>query len=406
MNSKRAARIIAIILALIMLFSVILSAVSVLTAGALSTQAEIDKLRAESKEHERRKQEIQSRINTIEYERMTELAKKSVLDDRIILTSQEIENTVNMIELYGVLIVEKEGEVVDALAREETQLELYRQRVRDMEENGVISYLEILFDSTSFSDLLARMDFVYDIMHADEKTYNDLQKARRDTITAKENLEATKVELEDEKVLQQAKQVELEAQLEEANAVIEALNLTIEGEKELYAIESAAAARANKDINAKVAEMEKEAARKKAQQANAVKGTGELGWPVPGYRTISSPYGMRIHPVYRVFRQHTGVDIGAPHGTKVVAADTGTVIISDYNSTYGNYVVISHGASINGKTVTTLYAHLSSRSVKVGNVVQKGDKVGLVGSTGVSTGPHLHFEVTIGGSRVDPAKYL
>ena len=406
MNSKKSARIIAIILALIMAVSIIIGAVSALTAGAVATQAEIDRLKSEKKEFERKKQEVQSRINTIEYDKMTAVAKKSVLDERIIITGMEIENITETIDYYGVLIVEKEAEVVHAKAREDAQLLLYKRRVRDMEENGVISYLEIVFDSTSFSDLLARLDFVTDIMQADEKAYNDFIKACLDTIEATEVLKRTKLEMEDEKVLLQEKQLELESELDQANLLIAQIEANLESERALYDELRAEADAIQRDINAKEEERRREAEKIRLQKMNAVLGTGDLMWPVPGYREITSEFGVRLHPIFRVYRQHTGIDIGAPHGAKVVAADTGTVIISDYNSSYGNYIVISHGASINGKNVTTLYAHLSSRGVREGAVVVKGDTIGRIGSTGVSTGPHLHFEVSIAGSRVNPRWYL
>jgi murein DD-endopeptidase MepM/ murein hydrolase activator NlpD len=131
----------------------------------------------------------------------------------------------------------------------------------------------------------------------------------------------------------------------------------------------------------------------------SVVGTGQLVWPVNG--TITSRFGVRQHPVFGDMRFHGGIDIGAAHGTTVVAADAGSVIISTYNSSYGNYIVISHG---NG--MTTLYAHLSTRSVSVGDSVSRGQQIGRVGSTGVSTGPHLHFEVSVNGTRVNPSAHL
>ena len=275
-----------------------------------------------------------------------------------------------------------------------------------MEENGVISYLEIVFASSSFSDLLARMDFVTDIMKADERTYNDLIQAKLDTEAAEEELKRTKLEMEDEKVQLEEKQLELEGQLDEANALIETIEDNLETERELYAETRAEEDRIQAEINKKVAELEREQERLRQAQADKVRGTGTFKWPVPGYSTITSGFGIRPHPVFRVLRQHTGIDIGAPHGASVIAADTGTVITSSYNSSYGHYIVISHGNIINGKNTTTLYAHLSSRGVKEGDKVIKGDVIGRVGSTGVSTGPHLHFEVSIGGERVNPQKYL
>ncbi|MCL2151577.1 MAG: peptidoglycan DD-metalloendopeptidase family protein [Oscillospiraceae bacterium] len=402
MNNRRSVRIIAIVLAFLMLFTVLWAVIDAVRVSARVTQAEIDRLKEEKKEYERKKREIQSRINTIDFERMTEIAKKQVLDDRIMLTGMEIDNIVETIEFYGTLILEKEGEVVAAQIRENEQLRNYKKRVRDMEENGVISYFEIIFDSTSFSDLLARLDFVGDIMQADEKIYNDLIIASEETKAAKITLEQAKRDMEDEKTLQENTQLELEEQLEQANALIEKIEADLESERALRASVEADEEKIQKEINQKVEELRREQEKARAASASSrIKGTGQLMWPVPSSRSVSSGFGMRLHPVYKVYRQHTGIDIPAKHGSNIVAADSGTVITSAYNSSYGNYIVISHG---NG--ITTLYAHMSSRKVKEKDTVSKGQVIGLVGSTGVSTGAHCHFEVSINGSRVNPLNYV
>ena len=410
MRNRLFARIVAIILAVIMLLSVFWVVLDALTASAANvTQSEINKLKDKKKEFQRRKRELQSEINAIEFEKKGEVAKKNVLDDRIMLTGMEIENINETIEFYVTLIYEKELEVVAAQDKEADQLKAYKKRVRDMEENGAISYLEIIFDSASFSDLLARLDFVGDIMQADEKIYNELTRAKEETLAAKEDLKQTKLEMEEEKVLQLGLQLELEKQLEEAEKLIADINAELESERALHAEVEAEEEKIQREINQKEAELKRqqeEEARKAlaAKSATAsvrVKGSGVLGWPVPSCGSISSGYGTRYHPIYKVYRKHQGVDIGGGYGANIVAADSGTVITSAYSSSYGNYVVISHG---NG--MTTLYAHMSSRKVKEGASVTKGQLIGLIGSTGVSTGPHLHFEVSINGSRVNPANYL
>ena len=401
MKSRRFARFIAILLAVLMALTLIYSAIATLTAGAVPTQAEIDRLREEKREYERRKLEIQSQINTIEFERMTEVAKKSVLDDQIMLTGLEIDNLSETIDYYILLISEKELEVLVAQNKEDAQLRLYKNRVRDMEENGVISYIEILFDSTSFSDMLARLDFVGDIMRADEMLYYNLIDAKNETEAAKAVLEDTKLEMEEELEQREDKQKELELQLDNANELIKQIEASLDTENALYLEVDAEARRIQQEINEKVEALRREEERKQLEEANRVRGSGELKWPIPSGGVITSGFGLRPHPVFKVNRQHWGIDIGAPHGANVVAADTGTVITSDYNSSYGNYIVINHG---NG--MTTLYAHLSSRQVSAGNRVEKGQVIGLVGSTGVSTGPHLHFEVSVNGQRVNPERYL
>jgi len=403
--NRKIIRIIAIILALVMLFSIGWMLLDAIAASARVTQAEINKLREEKNQYQKRKQEIQSSINTIEFERMTEVAKKTVLDERISLTGLEIDNITAIIEQYVFLIIEKELEVVDAKDREDAQFKHYKTRVRDMEENGVISYLEIIFDSTSFSDLLARIDFVGDIMRADELTYNNLIKARQETEAAEEALRQAKLEMEEEKAALEAKNEELAEQLTEANALIAAIEANLETEQALYQEVAAEEARLQREINAKAEELRKQQEADRQAAIGKVTGTGQLSWPVPSSGYISSGYGIRMHPVFRVMRQHWGIDIGAAHGASVIASDSGRVITSAYNSSYGNYIVISHG-NVNGVTMTTLYAHLSSRKVSEGANVVKGQVIGLVGSTGVSTGPHLHFEVTVNGSRVNPQSRL
>jgi murein DD-endopeptidase MepM/ murein hydrolase activator NlpD len=135
------------------------------------------------------------------------------------------------------------------------------------------------------------------------------------------------------------------------------------------------------------------------ERAGAVVGTGQFVWPVNG--RVSSPFGYRIHPIFHVRKMHTGIDLSAGMGTPIKAADSGTVVQAGWRGGYGKCVVISHG---NG--VATLYAHQSVISVSVGDTVERGQAIGNVGSTGYSTGAHLHFEVRVDGSPVDPMRYL
>ena len=424
MKNKQFIRVVAVVLSIIMLMSVAMIAITVLvgaTASARVTQAQIDELRSEKRDLERQRREIQAEINTIEFERMTEILKKDVLDRRIMLTSLEIDNINAVIAYYELLIREKEYEVFLAQQREGAQLDKFKTRVRDMEENGIITYLEIIFDSTSFFDMLARIDFVSDIMRADEATHQSLIDAKNETEAAKDDLEQTKTELDEEKEYLEIKEKELEAQHEEAEALIltieDELNSSLELRDKVQAEENRvlgeiATAVAALEAQRQEEERQRRLREQQAQQSSrsgggggsgmstgSAGGTGELMWPASG--TITSGFGQRLHPVFGYWSNHSGIDIGAPHGASVVAADSGTVITSVYNSSYGNYIVICHG---NG--VQTLYAHLSTRSVSVGAIVSRGQQIGLVGSTGISTGPHLHFEVIVNGSRVNPMNRL
>jgi len=416
MSNKKFVRIMAIVLAFLMLLSVMMIALSALadaSATARVTQGHINRLRDERRDYERRRREIEARINTIEFERMAEIARKEILDDRIALTGMEIENIQQSIYQFSRLIREMEYEVIVAQNREDEQLQRFRRRVRDMEENGFISLLEIIFDSTSFADLLARIDFVGDIMRADENSYIALQEARAETLEAKGELEDIRTELYEEENQLEIKFAELEEQLEEANQLIKRIEEDLEAQRALEAHVRAEEDRVLREINAAVAELDRQRELERQRRARAaarsgggggggggtVVGTGELVWPTAG--SVTSPFGVRFHPVHRRMIQHSGIDIGAPHGQAIVAADSGTVITSTFNSSYGNFIVISHG---NG--MSTLYAHLSTRQVSVGDTVTRGQQIGLVGSTGVSTGPHLHFEVIVNGTRVNPMSRL
>jgi murein DD-endopeptidase MepM/ murein hydrolase activator NlpD len=411
MKSKTT-KIIAIVLALAMLLSVVIAAVTTLFVDARVTQAEIDRLREEHRDYQRRIQQVQSVINSIDFEMRTETAKKQVLDDRIVLTGYKIENLLEIISHYGVLIGEMEIEVDRAIADEEAQLERYQRRVRNMEENGSIRYLEIIFNFRSFSDLLARIDMIGEIMRNDERLYHDLINARNETIAARDRLEETRAGLEEERVLLGELETQLLIQLDEAHEIIESLQANREAEAEMRREFEASANRIQEDINRQVAELERQQAAERAAAAAAaarnqaavpisVVGTGQLVWPVPSSGRVTSPFGTRVHPVFGTIRNHRGIDIAADHGAAVVAADSGTVITSAFDSSYGHFVVIAHGS---GRT--TLYAHLSSRRVSRGDTVQRGQTIGLIGSTGISTGPHLHFEVSQNGVRVNPMNFF
>jgi murein DD-endopeptidase MepM/ murein hydrolase activator NlpD len=222
----------------------------------------------------------------------------------------------------------------------------------------------------------------------------------------------TRTEMDEEKARLEEREAELLEQLKEAQEIILRLEANLETNRQLHdqfrEDEREVQAEINRQVNALARQQELERQQRLREQQNrqnrqttagTVTGTGQFVWPVSG--TITSQFGTRRHPVFGDMRFHGGIDIGAPHGTTVVAADSGSVIISTYNSSYGNYVVISHG---NG--ITTLYAHLSTRSVSVGDTVSRGQQIGRIGSTGVSTGPHLHFEVSVNGTRVNPRNYL
>ena len=396
---------IACVLALLIACSALLgnTAVNKLSANAAS----ISSLESKKSAIKQQRDEISAKINSLEFEQMTTLAQKEVLDEQVMLTQNEIAAITEQIEEYKVLIKEKQAEVAEARERENAQWELYLERIRSMEEQGVISYFEILFGASSFSDFLSRVDFVSEVIQYDEVIYQNYVDARNATIAAQVKLTEAKHEQEMKKVELDAAEAELEEQVAEAAAVLAKLENDIAASEALYAQLREEENRIQNQINELVASQN--AANNSSSggsssggssSGGSVVGTGSLMWPATS-KLVTSQFGGRNAPTAGASTNHKGIDIGAGYGTKVSAADSGTVIMAQYNGGYGNCVVINHG---NG--MTTLYGHMSQINVSVGQSVSKGDSVGLVGSTGVSSGPHLHFEVSVNGSRVNPLNYF
>lgn len=395
-----------IILVAIMLASLVFAAVG--SAFAVS-QSEIDSLEDQKSEIASQKKSLASQISELESEQAAMIDLKAALDEQNELTAAEIVIINSQIEVYDQLVAIKEVELDEALANEEMHRLRYLARLRAMEEYGDLSYLSILFEATSFADLLSRIDNISEIVEADNRIEEEYRIAREQVVTAKAAYEETLLECETAKAELEAKKAQLELEIEEAYQRINDLEADIqeyEAEFDAYAAEEASL---SSQITSMIAELEaqQEAAKKAAAENGTtytyVVGSGVLKWPVPSatYLKISSPYGWRIHPIFKTNKFHAGIDISASSGTTIVAADDGTVITATYSSSYGNYVVISHG---NG--MSTLYAHQSKIAVSVGQAVTKGQTIGYVGSTGWSTGPHLHFEVRINGSTTDPMGYL
>ncbi len=376
---------------------VIALSLSVLTPALAVSQADINNLKDKQQQISAAKTELQTQITQLDTQISTLMERKKALDEQNELAQQEIELINEQIDLYNKLIEQKAKELEEAKAAEAEQKEALRVRMRSMEENGSLSYLAVVFEASSFSDLLSRIDFISEIMKYDKQLEDAYIAARQHVEDVKAEYEATKAEHEATKLELEQKKAELEASINEGTALIIALEADVEGYRTQFAASEAQEAQIGTEIDRLVAELE---AQQSAGQGGSITGTGTYVWPLPGY-SPGSAYGWRMHPIQGVMKFHAGEDIGAPTGTPILAADSGTVILSTYGSGYGNYVTISHG---NGRV--TLYGHMSSRAVAAGDTVTQGQTIGYVGSTGMSTGPHLHFEVRVNGSTTDPKSYF
>jgi murein DD-endopeptidase MepM/ murein hydrolase activator NlpD len=264
-----------------------------------------------------------------------------------------------------------------------------RSRVRAIYEEGQVNYLEVLFQSTDLSDFISRVEYLSCLVENDQTILSDIRVQKQDLDEKKELLVAKMDEAASLKEQAEAarnyldsskskKEVALSENKQDQEALLEQIDKL---EKDSKALES------------KIRELQK-------NNTGGVTGTVSV-WPAPGYKYITSTFGYRVHPITKQYKLHTGVDIGAPYGAKIVAAGSGTVIFSGWYGAYGNAIIIDHG---NG--ISTLYGHMSSRAVSVKTTVVAGQTIGYVGSTGWSTGAHLHFEVRKDGTPTNPMAYF
>lgn len=374
-------------------------------AGAV-TQADIDDLKEQQTDLNGQKNEIKEKLNSLGDDKDKALEKKKLLDEQCAVTQQEIDVANQQIEEYDGLISDKEKEIAETEAKEQAQYELFCKRARTMEESGKSSFWEIIFKATSVTDLLGRIDFINEIMDYDKQVMQELQDLRDKLDSEKSELETAREEQAEAKQVLVDRKAELQQQQAEANALVQQIqSQEAEYQDTLDSIEEE-----EEQIQAMIVKKSQElAAQGNPNSGNATSGVvtswmgaGGYMWPEKASKKITSPFGNRASPGGIGSTNHKGVDIGGVgYSTQVLASKAGTVIVSQYSSSYGNYVVVSHGSGN-----TTLYAHMSSRSVSAGQYVQQGQVLGITGSTGNSTGAHLHFEITEGGVRVNPLNYL
>ena len=382
--------VLAAVMALLMLLPMVSMIIS--SAGAV-TQSEIDALKKEQQESQAKQEALKDQLADIEADQAAAQQKRQLLTQQLNAINAEIANIDAQIAYYDGEIAQKEVERKEAEAREAEQYELFCQRVRLMEEQGTVSYWSILFNAEDFSDLLDRIADVDAVMDYDNQVMNELIATREELERLQGELESARAEEQAARDQQEAKKAEQQAKVAEAQKLLDQINADAAEVNRQLDAESAAAA----EIQAEIAKKQKQLEEERKQNNIVISSESGYLWPLPGYYRLSSLFGYRIHPITGVAHSHTGIDIPAPGGTSILAAKSGQVVTSAYHYSYGNYVVIDHG---NGNS--TLYAHMSSRAVSEGQMVSQGQVIGYVGTTGSSTGNHLHFEVRDNYTRVDP----
>ena len=376
---------------------------------------------------------------------------KNNIDQQIGLLYTEIENINTQIRSYSELIAANQEELDAAEAKLQVLNEKNKERIQAMEEEGEISYWSVLFKAKSFTDLIDRLNMMAEINEADQRRMSELSDAAQAVAEARTALAAEKTALEESRVALKESQTELDAKRAEADALLAELNedkraldameADYEAEEAKLSAEIAAAEveytkalKAEEEARRKAEEERKrkeEEEKKKQEEANKKPGNsgsnnggsnngggnsggsndgGSTGggfvsgesWRKPcSWIKLTSPYGYRTHPTTGQWKFHNGVDLANNQGTPIYAARSGKVTVATYGGTYGYYVTINHGDGY-----SSLYAHMTHYIVSKGQTVKKGDVIGYMGSTGRSTGPHLHFSIFYNGSSVNPMNYI
>ena len=358
--------------------------------------------------------------------------QKDVIDQQVALLYEEMQNVNDQIAAYSLLIADKQEELELAQKRLAELNEKNKERIRAMEEEGELSYWSVLFKANSFSDLLDRLNMISEIAAADQRRLKEMSEAAEVVAQAqatrteeKAELEKTKVDLEKTREELDAKNAEADkllADLVKVSENLENLHDQFEKEEEDFLLEIADKQKEYDKQLAKEQEASRQASIKasieasiqasieesRRQEANKPSGGGSADnpsgviWLTPcKYSRVSSPFGYRWHPTTGKWSMHYGVDFAAAKGTPIYATRSGTVNIATYSSTAGNFVSINHGDGY-----SSVYMHMTHYVVKVGQYVKAGELIGYVGSTGRSTGPHLHFGISYKGTYVNPMDYL
>ena len=423
-NRKRLVSILAGIMAAIMLLTLILGLIPTTVRAASSSEIkkQIAELKNQKKELENQMKEVRQQTEENENEIENLVNQKNAIDQEIFLLYEQIENINQQLTAYALLIADKQDELDAAQERLDALTEKNKERIRAMEEDGEISYWSVLFKAKSFSDFLDRLSMIEEIAAADRRRIKEMDQAAAEVAAAQEALEAEKAELELVREELNAAQVVLDEKRAEADKLLAELVQKGYELEDLYAEMEAKEEDFLKDIAQKEKEYNEAKHREWVQymstyvtqapdpgstggSSGGSSGGGAVssgGWlrPLASYR-VTSPFGNRDAPTAGASTYHQGIDLGAPEGTPIYASRTGVVTAATFGKSAGYYVSINHGDGF-----SSIYMHMTRYVVKKGQAVSAGQVIGYVGSTGTSTGNHLHFGISYNGKYVNPASYV
>lgn len=373
-------------------------------------EASIKEKQAEIDAANKKKKELQSGLTEVKKIKESLESERSNLQTYVAELDQNLADVESKIAELKELIAEKEAEILqttedlaDAEEKEETQYDAMKDRIKFLYEKGDTYYLELLFSSDGFSDFINKKDYIEKLSKYDTDLFEEYVKNRELIEVCKAELEAEEELLEEAKAKVDEEQANLEELISTKESEINRYTGDINDKEKAIAEYEADIALENDTIKALEAALAEE--RKRLLEENGsekiIYDGGMFKWPAPSYTRISSDYGWRMHPTLGVEKFHNGVDMAAPGGSPILAAYDGEVIASGYNSSMGNYIMINHGGGL-----ITIYMHASALYVSQGTMVVRGEKIAAVGTTGRSTGNHLHFGVRLNGEYVSPWNYL
>lgn len=415
-------RIISIVLAAVILLSLVSTALIVMVHAASSSEikSKLADLRAKQAEIQKQSDELEKSIAENKDQTKTLVSQKAEIDQEMEMSRQKIENLNEQIQQLNLLIAEKQTELEASVAKEEALQKQYKARLRSMEETGSVSYWSILFRASSFSDLLDRVDMIREIAESDQLMLKQLSAATQVVETERADLEQQKLDLQQTEDDLAVEQAELETKRAKADTLITQMQAEYASLSDEFLAAEADEAAVREQIKKTETDyfnaLAKEQAAAAAAAAAANKtsnsnnssasssggaSSGGFAFPLAYSTGVTCAYGPRVHPINGNKSFHYGVDLAAGMNTEIYATKSGTVTGATYGEANGYYVTINHGDGY-----SSIYAHMTNYVVSVGDSVKQGQLIGYVGTTGWSTGPHLHFEILYNGSNVNPMNYI
>lgn len=346
-------------------------------------RGEMKEKRQQIKEYRAREKDVLADLNQLEKEIDYNEKQLKILSNKLENNQRELKTAQNSL--------------AKAQARLEEQLEMLNARLRDTYKNGEVSYLEVMLGAEDFSDFIKRLDFLSLIIQQDTELVRAIEIQKAEIEERKVALEIKQKQMKELEAATQAKQEEMKIQADNKERIL----VRVRAEKAAYEQALDELEETSRDLESVIRNLQaRQSYRPPTASGSAVrKSNGRMVWPTAG--RVTSPFGYRVHPIFGTRKLHTGIDIAAPNGTPIMAGDEGVVIYSGWMRGYGQVLIVDHGGGI-----STLYAHCSSLLVGDGTHVKRDQIIARVGSTGFSTGPHLHFEVRANGSPVNPMSWL